>query len=108
MEQGGKNKKYKCDEIPVIFFNFESDLWEAWNKETAQSRIAAKYKNQMDAGEARKASGSSALRGSRSARSERFDEDSKKRKGGMFSKGFARILLLMVLLYLIWMWINAR
>ena len=48
MEQGAKHRKYSCDKIPVIFFNMDSQAWEAFDKADEKSRMMAKYRNRED------------------------------------------------------------
>ena len=40
---------HKYDDIPVIYFNFDSGVWEPVNSESTYSCLAASYKNQLEA-----------------------------------------------------------
>ena len=107
MEQSGKNKKYKCDDIPVIFFNFDSEEWEAKNKEVELSHFAAIYKNQLDEVDSRRAANSFAFYRSRTRRKEQEPEGQEKRRS-TFPKGFSRFALIIIVLLGIWVWLTLR
>ena len=100
MEQNEKKEKYKCDEIPVIFFNFENEKWEAQNKEQAQSNIAAKYRNQLDEEERIKNIKSARSYESRAKRMQQDAKDKKKRIT-LFPNGVPSIAVIVLLLVVI-------
>ena len=97
-------KKYKCDDIPVIFYNFASEAWEPVNAEMEQACYAARYKNQLDEIERRKAANSSALYQSRTVKSEKVDKKSK----SVLNKGFIRFIVLAAAFFAIWWWVATR
>jgi len=107
MEQNRNKKKYKCDDIPVIFFNFDNEEWEAHNKEVELSHLVAIYRNQLDEVESRRAANSSALRGSRALHGE-YDTAGKRERKSTFPKGFSRFGLIIIVLLAAWVWLTTR
>jgi len=95
-----KKRKYKCDDIPVVFFNFETEKWEAVNPEVESANIIALYKNQTDLATSRQAATS--LYASRATRMER-PQGSKSARRNSLVKGLTFVVLAIVF-YTLWLW----
>jgi len=105
MEKSIKKKAYKHDDIPVIHFDHDSQMWKAVDEKSAQSRIAATYKNQLDRIASIKAVNSAGLYESRAMRSERAAAEAAERskKRGRLPGGFMiHITIALALFAVVW------
>ena len=106
MEKNTEYGRYRYNNIPVIYFDFDSGAWEPVVKGDEQSRAAAKYKNQLDEMEHVKASVSTGLYESRTMRDERFAESGGGRRGNGKRKGLPRVFVFYIFLavgfFVIW------
>ena len=106
MGDNSGNKKYKHDDIPVIYFNFDSGAWEPENKESTQAVISARYKNQLDEIERVKAASSAGLyesRAMRAAEAEQSRSGRGKRGQGRLPRVFSFYIFLAIIFFVVWM-----
>jgi hypothetical protein len=105
MEQKTNKEKHGYEAIPVIFFSSENERWEPVDDKSEQSRIAAMYKNQLDAIERAKAANSSGLFESRAMRNSRSETAGKKKESRM-PRGMSFYVMLAVALLAIWLFLQ--
>ena len=104
MGQIEKIKRYKRDNIPVIYFDDVTGRWESYLKGDEQSRIAAKYKNQLELDERRGTEYSAYARRSK----KRHGYGGRKGRRGVSVRGFSIFVLLASVLYFLSTWLIGR
>ena len=104
MGQIERVKRYRCDKIPVVYFDDVTGRWESYFRGDEQSKIAAKYKNQLDMDERRGTEYSAYAKRSK----KKFEYGGNKRRRGVSVRGFSAFVLLAAILYFLSTWLIGR